>query len=156
VTSNAAESTTTSSVTQRSRKAKAAAYGTEVRVGVESGPTVRHEGEIRSQRDEVLVWEDDASDPRYRSEHDGVGREAASSIPRSLDEEQLLIVAAKLADRAYCEIASRLNIRRRTAAYRKAIVFGVLAEQLDHLTDAARLECFDRLAPTLQAALLQS
>lgn len=83
-------------------------------------------------------------------------REAASSIRHSLDEEQLLIVAAKLAGLPDAEIASRLDISRRTAAYRKAIVFAILAEQLDHLTDEARLECLDRLVPTLQAALLQS
>lgn len=83
-------------------------------------------------------------------------REAASSIRHSLDDEQLLIVAAKLAGLPDDEIASRLGISRRTAAHRKAIVFAILVEHLDHLTDEAQLGCLDRLAPTLQDALLQS
>jgi DNA-directed RNA polymerase specialized sigma24 family protein len=81
--------------------------------------------------------------------------EAASSIRHSLDEEQLVIVAAKVAGLPDAEIASRLGISRRTAAYRKANVFALLADRLDHLTDEARLECLDSLTPTLQAKLLQ-
>ena len=79
-----------------------------------------------------------------------------ASIRQTLTDEQVLIVAAKLAGPPDTAIASRLDISRRAAAYRKSIVFAMLADTLDPLTDEARLECLDRLAPTLQDVLLQS
>ena len=106
--------------------------------------------------DRPSMIEDRAADDDTQPSATVPAREAASSILRSLDAEQLLIVAAKLAGLPDDAIAAQLGIRRRTAANRKAVVFAVLADELDHLTDESRLACLDLLAPALHGALLQS
>ncbi len=71
---------------------------------------------------------------------------AIAKIRPRLTDEQLLIVARKLAGATDAEIARTLGVHRRTAAYRKSVALAALADEFEPLTDDVRLACLDLLA----------